>query len=142
MTPQEIQEFFNAIENLRVAYEKYRAIQEQEHAHLSRRGPIAEWNILVRQKHVALQEARGLEHAMSGWKQRWQAMGDARQRPEFAPVRTKLSQLQTLLTRILTCDRMNESLLYSAGYLQSVIAHRSASMLEKGMRPPPPKDVD
>ncbi len=124
MTPKEIQECLNELDNLQGAYEKYRAIQEQEHTHLSRRGSIDGWNIMVRQKHLALQEARTLEQAFAVWRQRWQELGDKRRRKEFAAIREKLSKLQALLTRILTCDRMNETLLYSAGYLQSVIAHR------------------
>ncbi|MDD2710500.1 MAG: hypothetical protein PHV34_21180 [Verrucomicrobiae bacterium] len=127
MTPQETQDFILQLETLRDAYEKYREIQEQEHALLSRRGPIVEWNILVRQKNLAMQTVHGIENRQAHLKQRWQNLGDLRQRPEYGAVRERLSQLQAQLTRVLTCERMIESLLYSGGYLQSVIAHRTAS---------------
>jgi hypothetical protein len=125
MTPQEVQLFQQTLERLQSAYEAYRRLQEQEHAHLNQRGSIVEWNILVRQKQIALQTADDLSQQIAPLKQKWQALGEARRRPEYANVRTTLEQLQPLLTRILTCDRMNETLLYNGGYLQSVVAHRS-----------------
>lgn len=128
MTSQEIQEFSQALEVLKDAYEKYRTIQEQEHAHLNRRGSIVEWNDLVRKKHSALQTAKELEKKISSLQRRWKELGDRRHHPSFLPVRERFSQLQALLTRILTCDRMNETLLYNGGYLQSVVAYRSMSM--------------
>lgn len=131
MTASEIQELITSLENLRNAYEAYRSIQEQEHSHLSRRCSIAEWNVLIRQKQLALQNARTIAHESAALRQRWQDMGKARIRPEFSSVREKLSQVQTLLTRILTCDRMNETLLYNGGYLQSVVAYRSVSMTKE-----------
>jgi len=126
MTTGETREFIEALDQLQSAYENYRQLQEQEHGHLSRRGSIAEWNIMIRQKLEAQQAARMIERRMEPVKQRWQQMGQERRQPGFAAVREKLGQLQGLLTRILTCDRMNETLLYSGGYLQSVVAYRSS----------------
>jgi hypothetical protein len=128
MTAIEVQEFSNALDVLRDAYEKYRVIQEQEHAHLNRRGSIVEWNVLVRQKQIALQVVKDLENKSARLRQCWKDLGDQRKHPSHLAVRDKLSQLQALLTRILTCDRMNEALLYNGGYLQSVVAYRSVSM--------------
>jgi len=133
MTSQQAQDFANVLESLRDAYEKYRTLQEQEHAHLNRKGAIAEWNVLVRQKHLALKAAKDMASAANHLQQQWQSLGDRRSRPEYKAVREKLSQLQALLTRILTCDRMNETLLYHGGYLQSVVAYRSASMANSGL---------
>ncbi len=133
MTAHEIEEFLGGLENLRKAYEEYREIQEQEHSQLTRRCSIAEWNILVRKKHTILQTARTIALQSSLHKQNWLKMGDARSHPDYSPVREKLAQLQTLLTRILTCDRMNETLLYNGGYLQSVVAYRSVSMTKAGL---------
>lgn len=133
MTAHEIEELIEGLENLRKAYEEYREIQEQEHSQLTKRCSIAEWNILVRKKHAALQTARAIALQNASLKQNWLKMGDSRSRPEYSLVREKLSQLQTLLTRILTCDRMNETLLYNGGYLQSVVAYRSVSMTKAGL---------
>jgi len=125
MTTNEIQDFVDALEKLQNTYDHYRMIQEQEHAHLNRRGSIAEWNIMVREKLQAQQLAEMIEKRTKVVRQRWQQMGTRRSHPDFAVVREKLSQLQALLTRILTCERMNEVLLYNGGYLQSVVAYRS-----------------
>ena len=61
MNTNEIQDFVDALEKLQNAYDHYRMIQEQEHAHLNRRGSIAEWNIMVREKLQAQQLAEMIE---------------------------------------------------------------------------------
>jgi hypothetical protein len=127
LTLNDIHDFRNALDELKLAYEEYRALQETEHAHLSRRGSIAEWNLIVRKKDKAMQKAHTIERQMDPIRYRWQQMGPDRQKSEFTSVRESLSLLQSLLTRILTCDRMNEVLLYNGGYLQSVVAYRSSS---------------
>jgi hypothetical protein len=131
MNPTECQEFVTYLEIVREAYDQYRETQEREHAHLSRRGSIVEWNILVRQKQVAIQKVENAEHRLASRKQQWINLGTQRSRAEYSAVREKISQLQLLLTRILTCDRMIESLLYSGGYLQSVTAYRSSRLSDK-----------
>src|SRR5438552_1187578 len=110
MTSFEIEEFLTLLEKLYNAYEQYRLIQEQEHAQLNRRCSIAEWNLLVRQKQLALQAVRPLVQENARLKNGWLSLGEDRLRPEFLKVREKLAQIQALLTRILTCDRMNETL--------------------------------
>jgi hypothetical protein len=125
MKPHEILEMSEALDKIRTGYEKYRQFQEQEHAHLSSRGSVAEWNILVRQKQQALQGVLNLSSTFDVYKKAWQALGSERHQPEYAALREKITHLQSLLTRILTCDRMNEVLLYNGGYLQSVVAFRS-----------------
>jgi hypothetical protein len=134
MNPTEIEHFISLLDQLRNSHENYRLLQEQEHSHLSRRGSMSEWNTLVRKKDAALQEARSIEKKMSLNRQRWQQLGENRTQPQYAPIREKLSQLQTLLTRNLTCDRMNEVLLYNGGYLQSVVAYRSAKQEKLGVK--------
>lgn len=126
MTSQEAQDYGLYLSKILESYEEYRACQEQEHAHLARRGAIAEWNNIVRRKKQAYQNAQMLDSKTQYYKERWKALGQARSKAEFAFVREKLSQLQNLLTRILTCDRMNETLLYHGGYLQAVVAYRGS----------------
>ena len=125
MNTLEITEMSKGLDEIRAGYEKYRQFQEQEHAHLSHRGSVAEWNVLVRQKHLALQSTLQLSAAFDNVKKKWQALGEKRNEPQYQEIREKIAQLQSLLTRILTCDRMNEVLLYNGGYLQSVVAYRS-----------------
>lgn len=125
MNAETLDRFSNTLDDLLEAYDCYRVLQEREHSHLSRRGPIAEWNLLVRRRNVAAEAARNLEASMADLFQSWHALDAERTRNEFAGIREKLSRLQSLLMRILTCERMNESLLYSQGYMQSVVAYRS-----------------
>jgi hypothetical protein len=126
MTSSEIHDFQEQLRVLISHYEEYRMAQEKEHALLSRRGPINEWNILVRQKNDSRRQADLIEKRLAGARKRWLELGDLRRNPEFSAIRELLASLQALVTRILTCDRMNETLLYHGGYLQSVVAYRSA----------------
>jgi hypothetical protein len=126
MTPQESKDFAYYLGKLCEMYEEYRSFQEQEHAHLSRRGAISVWSNLVRQKNQAFQNAQAIDSKISHFRQKWAKMGNTRANGDFATVRERLSQLQALLTRILTCDRMNEALLYNGGYLQAVVAYRGS----------------
>jgi hypothetical protein len=125
MNTTQLQEFVKTLDTLQQTHEKYRLLQEQEHAHLSRRGAISEWNEIVNKKDTLIKEAKEIEKKMSPFRELWQRLGEKRSHPQFNFVREKISQLQALLTRILTCDRMNEVLLYNGGYLQSVMAYRS-----------------
>ncbi len=125
MNPTEIAEMATALDDILASYEKYRLFQEQEHAHLTVRGSVAEWNVLVRQKHLALQKSQHLSLAFENFKKQWHLLGEQRNQPQYRAIRDKIAQIQGLLTRILTCDRMNEVLLYNGGYLQSVVAYRS-----------------
>jgi hypothetical protein len=133
MTPQESKDFTFYLTKLYEAYEEYRSFQEQEHAHLSRRGAISEWSSLVRRKHQAYQNAQMVDAKVNPFRQKWMQLGTSRSRADYSIIREKLSQLQTLLTRVLSCDRMNETLLYNGGYLQAVVAYRSS--VENGAVP-------
>jgi hypothetical protein len=128
MNQPQVQEFIKTLDALQQAHERYRLLQEQEHAHLSRKGAISEWNVIVRKKDTVMSEVKDIEKKMAASRDLWQKLGEKRSRPEFNFIRDKISQLQSLLTRILTCDRMNEVLLYNGGYLQSVVAYRSSKV--------------
>jgi hypothetical protein len=126
MTTQESKDFTFYLGKLCEAYEEYRTFQEQEHAHLSRRGAISEWSGYVRKKNEAFLNAKVIDAKTTSFRQKWAQLGMTRSRADYSTVREKLAQLQNLLTRILTCDRMNETLLYNGGYLQAVVAYRGS----------------
>ena len=126
MNTQELARFGHSLQELYESYDCYRVLQEQEHALLSRRAQINEWNQVVRKKNIALTAAKNMEDSMAVMFKNWTALGGSRLGAPYVEVRSQLAKLQSLLMRILNCDRMNESLLYNQGYIQSISAYRGA----------------